>query len=96
MAAAEVWRQRKAGVEEGHRRLASNGYWQVMHQGYWKWEHHVIAEQWLGRPLTDGETVVHLGAADDNSIESLGLRIVIPLVECVTAGPVNANAPETL
>ena len=54
-------------------RHLSNGYWMVLmpkhpraHLGY-IYEHIVIAETMLGRPLRKGEEIHHMGKRNDNT-----------------------------
>lgn len=68
--------KRKKGKEnpawKGGRRL-SNGYWKVHSPGHprasysYVFEHILIAEQMLGRPLLKDEEIHHMGRRDDNT-----------------------------
>ena len=44
---------------KGGETIHSNGYRRVWVDGRYRWEHHVVAERVLGRPLRKGETVHH-------------------------------------
>lgn len=43
-----------------------NGYVMVKERGYLEYEHRLLAEKALGKPLPEGAVVHHMGAPDDN------------------------------
>lgn len=53
-----------------------DGYRKLRHGGRVRFQHHVVMEQHMGRPLHPDETVHHRnGVRDDNRIENLELRV---------------------
>jgi hypothetical protein len=57
-----------------------------MKNGYWHWKHTLVAEEVLGRPLRAEERVVHIAASDNDTVENIGIQIVIPLEEYARRG----------
>jgi len=43
---------------DGAKRVAANGYHYIKEGGKWRLQHHVVAEEALGRPINKGERVV--------------------------------------
>lgn len=59
---------------KGGRHLCSDGYWAIRmpshpraHQSGYVYEHLIIAQQLLGRPLLKGEEIHHYGTKTDNT-----------------------------
>lgn len=48
---------RGAKAEIGNTRIAQNGYHYTRTESGWRLTHHLLAEEMLGRPLTDDERV---------------------------------------
>lgn len=80
-ACSQCWGQT---VDMNTRRQNARGYWRVKVEGGWRYEHVVIAETTLGRPLREDE---HVGWADgdhsNNDPSNLRIGVVRyrPLVE---------------
>lgn len=48
---------RGKAAEDGNTNVATNGYHYTRQAGKWRLTHHIIAEEILGRPVAENETV---------------------------------------
>jgi hypothetical protein len=61
--------------EDGSEYQAANGYWYRKVNGKWKLKHHIVAEEGLGRPLSQGERVIFLDK-DRNNLDPSNIKVV--------------------
>lgn len=59
----------------GTRRITQNGYWTTKTENGWRLDHHIIAEEKLGRALEDDERVEFIDG-DRTNLKPKNIRIV--------------------